>query len=230
MERTLAEPLTQVIELETADLYEREAGGLLRYATALSGDRETALDALQEAFFHFFLCRSAGQTIDSPRGWLFRVVRNYVLDRKKAGSRREEVGMEFLHNLAAPAELPELDANVWDLLRGMPEIGLSPREMECVRLRMEDLSYEEIADALGLQSGTVGAMLVRAHGKIRKAVAGRPGNERRPAHGGSVRRTLSAVPANEAERRAFRSLNRAAPAPEPEPRSAGSRLPSLARD
>jgi DNA-directed RNA polymerase specialized sigma24 family protein len=44
--------------------------------------------------------------------------------------------------------------------------------MECVRLRAEDLRYEEIAVVLGLHSGTVGALLARAHGKIRKAVSG----------------------------------------------------------
>jgi DNA-directed RNA polymerase specialized sigma24 family protein len=42
--------------------------------------------------------------------------------------------------------------------------------MECVRLRMEDLRYEEIAAVLGLRAGTVGALLTRAHDKIRKAV------------------------------------------------------------
>ena len=204
MERVLDRPLTAPIELETAALYEREAGGLLRYAIALSGDRETARDALQEAFFHFFLCRSAGQTIDSPKGWLYRVVRNYVLDRKKAGSRREEVGTDLLRNLPGPAEIPALDANVWDLLQAMPEIGLSPREMECVRLRMEDLSYEEIAETLGLQSGTVGAMLVRAHGKIRRAVAGRLDRETRLAQGGSGKRTLPVLPAEAAAGRVSR--------------------------
>jgi DNA-directed RNA polymerase specialized sigma24 family protein len=45
--------------------------------------------------------------------------------------------------------------------------------MECVRLRTEDLRYEEIAIVLGLQAGTVGALLARAHLKIRKAVGGR---------------------------------------------------------
>lgn len=217
MERVFTEPLTTAIGIETADLYGREAGTLLRYAIALSGDRETARDALQEAFFHFFLCRSAGQTIESPKGWLFRVVRNYVLDRKKAGSRREEVGTDLLSNLPGPADLPAFDADVWELLRGMPEIGLSPRELECVRLRMEDLSYEQIAERLGLQSGTVGAVLTRAHGKIRRAVAGRLEKRRPLAQGDSPRRTLSAVPADEAERRAFRSLNRAAREREPRP-------------
>jgi RNA polymerase sigma-70 factor (ECF subfamily) len=162
-------PLTAGIEQEIADLYEREAGGVLRYAGALARNQETALDALQEAFFRFFLCRSAGQQIQSPRGWLFRVAHNYVLDQKKAGS-RNEVGLESLCNVPSPAHHPEGGGPVSDLLQELREIGLSPREIECVRLRTEDLRYEEIAGVLGLQTGTVGALLARAHGKIRKAV------------------------------------------------------------
>jgi RNA polymerase sigma-70 factor (ECF subfamily) len=161
-------PLTAGIEQEIVDLYERESIGLLRYAGVVAGNQETAHDALQEAFFRFFLCRSAGQQIRSPKAWLFRVARNYVLDQKKSGA-RNEVGLESLLNLACPAH-PETDSRLSDLLRGLLRIGLSPREIECVRLRTEDLSYEEIASVLGLQAGTVGALLARAHGKIRKVV------------------------------------------------------------
>jgi RNA polymerase sigma factor (sigma-70 family) len=164
-------PLTAKIEQEIAELYGKEAGGLLRYAGAVADNQEMAYDALQEAFFRYFLCRSAGQQIRSPKAWLFRVARNYVLDQKKAGS-RNEVGMDSLVNLPDPAYHPEAAGGVSDLLRELPQIGLSPREIECVRLRTEDLGYEEIANVLGLQAGTVGALLARAHGKIRKAVSG----------------------------------------------------------
>ena len=169
MDRAPGSPLTAGIEQEIVDLYEREAGGVLRYAGALARNRETAHDALQEAFFRFFLCRSAGQQIQSPKGWLFRVAHNYVLDQKKAGS-RNEVGMESLRNVPSPAHHPEAGGPVSDLLQGLLEIGLSPREIECIRLRTEDLRYEEIAVVLGLRTGTVGALLARAHGKIRQAV------------------------------------------------------------
>jgi RNA polymerase sigma factor (sigma-70 family) len=169
MHRSPGSPLTAGIEQEIVDLYESEAGGILRYAVALAHNQETARDALQEAFFRLFLCRSAGQQIQSPKGWLFRVAHNYVLDQMKAGS-RNEVGVESLRNVPCPANHPEADGPVSDLLRGLLEIGLSPREIECIRLRTEDLRYEEIAVVLGLRAGTVGALLARAHGKIRKAV------------------------------------------------------------
>jgi RNA polymerase sigma factor (sigma-70 family) len=168
----VSQPPTAGIEQEIAEIYEREAGGILRYAHALAMDRETAHDALQEAFFRFFLCRSAGQPIRSPKGWLFRVARNYVLDQKRAAA-RNHAGIEALVNVASPAHCPESASQVAAMLQGLAPIGLSAREMECVRLRTEDLRYEEIAAVLGLRAGTVGALLARAHGKIRKAVSGR---------------------------------------------------------
>jgi RNA polymerase sigma-70 factor (ECF subfamily) len=170
MDRSPDSPPTAGIEQEIVDLYGREAGGILRYAGALAHNQETAHDALQEAFFRFFLCRSAGQQIQSPKSWLFRVAHNYVLDQKKAGS-RNEVGIESLRNVACPPHHPEAGGPFSDLLSGLKEIGLSPREIECIRLRTEDLRYEEIACVLGLRTGTVGALLARAHGKIRKAVS-----------------------------------------------------------
>ncbi len=164
-------PPAGAIEQEIADLYETEAAGILRYAGVVANNKETAHDALQEAFFRFFLCRTAGQQIRSPKAWLFRVARNYVLDQKRAGA-RHEVGIESLLNVPGPAQ-GEAASRVSEILQGLLQIGLSPREIECVRLRTEDLRYEEIASVLGLQAGTVGALLTRAHGKIRKAVGDR---------------------------------------------------------
>jgi DNA-directed RNA polymerase specialized sigma24 family protein len=48
--------------------------------------------------------------------------------------------------------------------------ALAPRELECVRLRAEGLSYDEIAEVLDLRQGTVGATLARAHKKVRRAL------------------------------------------------------------
>jgi RNA polymerase sigma factor (sigma-70 family) len=163
---------TAGIEQEVAQLFESEAGAVLGYACALADDRETAHDALQEAFFRFFLCRSAGQQIRSPKGWLFRVAHNYVLDQKKKGSRKE-VGIESLANMPCPIHAAQSDSRVPDLMQELPQIGLSTREIECVRLRAQDLGYQEIAVVLGLQAGTVGALLTRAHTKIRKAMNNR---------------------------------------------------------
>jgi DNA-binding CsgD family transcriptional regulator len=45
---------------------------------------------------------------------------------------------------------------------------LSPRELECFRLRAEGLRYQEIAEVMVLRAGTVGALLARVQRKIRE--------------------------------------------------------------
>ena len=160
--------LTAGIEQEIAGLYELEAPGMLRYAAKIAGNRATAQDALQEAFFRFFIARSAGQPIQSPKAWLFRVIRNYILDQKKSAS-RNEVALESALSLPSPVQHAESGYNSSDLLRRTMQIGLSARETECIRLRAEGLRYEDIGDVLGVRMGTVGALLARAHEKIRQA-------------------------------------------------------------
>ncbi|MGE5644404.1 MAG: RNA polymerase sigma factor [Acidobacteriota bacterium] len=162
------------IRQEVQQLYEKDAAGMLRYALALAGDAEAARDAVQEAFLRLFIMRSAGQEIRSPRAWVYRVLHNHVLDQKKAGS-RNEVGLESLANAPVAGLDPEADYSRFELLRRTLVQALTPREIECVRLRAEGLGYEEIAEVLGVRSGTIGALLTRAHKKIRQAAGERSG-------------------------------------------------------
>ena len=48
---------------------------------------------------------------------------------------------------------------------------LTHRELDCLRLRVEGLSYGQIAQQLGICSGTVGALLPRVYAKLRQDVA-----------------------------------------------------------
>jgi RNA polymerase sigma-70 factor (ECF subfamily) len=160
--------LTAGIEQEIRSLYETHALGMLRYALTVSGNREAARDAVQEVFLRFFVARVAGQQILHPRAWLFRVLRNHALDQKKAGFHRE-VGLDSLRNTPGLGPSPEMDYSRFEVLRRTLRTTLSPREIECVQLRAEGLRYDEIAAALNLRSGTVGALLARAHKKVRQA-------------------------------------------------------------
>ena len=161
-------PLAAGIEQEIRDLHAKEAAGLLRHAASVAGNSETAQDAVQEAFLRFFIARTAGQEIRNPRAWLFRVLRNHVLDQKKAGS-RNEIGLESVMNSPGLGYDPEAAYGRVEALRRTLRTALTPREVECVQLRSTGLRYDEIAGVLKLRSGTVGALLARAHKKIRAA-------------------------------------------------------------
>jgi RNA polymerase sigma-70 factor (ECF subfamily) len=159
---------TGAIEQEVAALYHAHADGLFHYAASLLPAAEDARDALQEVFLRYFLERSCGGSIDNPRAWLYRVLRNYFLD--------------WLDTAARKREIPGLDADEFPATGGDPEalMGrsqvaahirsvLSDRELNCLLLRAQGLSYSEIADVLNLRSGTVGVYLTRAQKKMKKA-------------------------------------------------------------
>ena len=156
------------LEQEVAAVYEAHAGGLFHYAVTLLHQAEDAQDALQEVFLRYFLERSCGGHVDSPRAWLYRVLRNYMLDWLEKASRKHEVSGSDADRFPARAADPEV------LLHGAEvaaqiRLALTDRELNCLLLRAEGLSYLEIADVLNLQSGTVGAYLARVQRKLRVA-------------------------------------------------------------
>jgi RNA polymerase sigma-70 factor (ECF subfamily) len=162
------DPVPSGIEEEIRSLYETDASGMLRYALSVAGNVEAAQDAVQEVFLRFFVARTAGQQIRHPKAWMFRVLRNHILDQMKAGA-HHEIALESLRNAPGLGPDPESDYRRHEVLRRALRSSLSPREIECVQLRAEGLRYDEIAGALNLRSGTVGALLTRAHKKIRQA-------------------------------------------------------------
>ena len=153
-------------KLEVSALYERHAREFLYYATALGRDEELARDALQESFMRYFVARSSGEEISTPRAWMYRVMHNYLVDRIKEERRHCAYRA---HRRMASDQDEDIEGECFRhefllLIRK----ALTPREYACFRLRTEGLRYEEIAAALELTSGTVGAMVHRAIGKLRK--------------------------------------------------------------
>jgi len=157
------------LETAVAQAYEEYAPGLFRYAVVIVHQREGAQDAVQEVFLRYFIARSQGQRILCPKAWLYRVLRNYLLDSLKSCSVKREIGMDEVKQVADMGQDPELSYHHRELARRVSGL-LAPRERECLRLRNEGFGYEEIATILSVRSGTVAAMLARGQKKIRKAL------------------------------------------------------------
>lgn len=157
------------IEQELVIFYQRDATGLFRYALTLAPDPETARDALQEIFLRYFIARTEGQRFENPKAWLYRVLRNHLVDALRAGHLKNEIGMESLHNSADVRQDPEASYRHTEMSAQLSS-SLAPRELECLRLRAEGLQYQEIAGVLAVRSGTVAALLARAHKKIRQTL------------------------------------------------------------
>jgi len=164
------------LESEIAQLYELHATGLLRYARSKTGSEETAREGLQEAFLRYFIERSYGREITHPRAWLFEVLRNYLSDRISALSARREVPGDHMDHVADLRQDPHGMVEGLQIARDLAA-SLSERELKCLQLRTEGLSYGEISLVMHVRTGTVGALLARAHEKIRKYAAAGGGTE-----------------------------------------------------
>ena len=162
-ESTQSPAWQDALQREVCSLYEDHGAALLRYAASIAGNQDTARDAVQEAFLRYFTQRSRGAKIETPRAWLYKVAYHYLVD---VGS-EPNVSLHHAAGTADPSYGAQATAEASSLNERFEDI-LSPRELSCVRLRTEGLSYDEISAVLGIRIGTVGALLARAVRKIKK--------------------------------------------------------------
>jgi RNA polymerase sigma-70 factor (ECF subfamily) len=145
-------------------LYRSGYQRFFRLAFAVTGSREGAADAVQEAFVRAIRSRSTLREPGALEGWVWRTVLNAALTQRSTRVRAAEVGQPFVPELPADesAEWPELRA----LVAALPE-----RQRSVLFLRhYADLDYEQIAVVLGIARGTVAATLTHAHAALRKTV------------------------------------------------------------
>lgn len=151
-------------------LYRTWGRSLVRYAIAWTKCRESAEDIVQEAFFSLYTKLMSGEAVNNPRAWTLAVVRHLAAKDRRDKARRATQSLGEEDNLLAADSAVESDIAAIECFRQMLE-ALSEREEEALLLRMESLSYSEIAIELDVSPGTVATLLSRALAKIRRIVA-----------------------------------------------------------
>lgn len=150
-------------------MYDEHATELFRFALAFAKNWELAEDALQEAFLRYFRARQSGHRIPNCRAWLYRVLRNLLVDRSRDRKTRNEVSIQALPGQSDVTQNPESDCLRSELARRIQD-ALTPRQMQCLQLRAQGLPYDKIAKVMKIRRGTVGAVLTRALRKTRKVL------------------------------------------------------------
>lgn len=137
---------------------------LVRTAYAVAGDVGVAEDAVQTAFAKAYRSWRRISRLDAPEAYLRRMVVNEVLsDRRRARTRHEVSRPE-------PPDRPAVESDdlftrdeVWRAIAALP-----PRQRAVLVLRYyEDLSEQQIADALGCRPGTVKSQASAALASLR---------------------------------------------------------------
>jgi RNA polymerase sigma-70 factor, ECF subfamily len=142
---------------------------LRRYARALAGDRAAADDLVQDTLERAWAKLHLYRRGTDLRAWLFTVMHNVHVNRVRATRVTDSLDDE-MPELAQRA--PQGDALlVRDLDRSIARL---PAEQRAVLLlvTLEDMSYDEVARALGVPIGTVMSRLSRAREKLRLMMLG----------------------------------------------------------
>ena len=146
-------------------------------ALRMTGNSEDAADMTQEAFI------KAYNSLQSFRGdskfsvWLYRIVSNVCLDFLRSKNRRPTVSLSVEDDDGEDAQLDVADESqspelLLDrkLTRDSVRLGLDslpPDYRQILLLReIQGLSYDEIAQALSLEVGTVKSRIFRARKRL----------------------------------------------------------------
>jgi RNA polymerase sigma-70 factor, ECF subfamily len=158
--------------------YERTARGLWLYLMRISGDEAGVDDLLQEAYYRFLRAGYPGETDAHQRHYLFQIATNLVRDAR----RRRRIAAVPLTSDSRDGELlvparPDSHADDTerrtDLARGFA--GLRPRERALVWLAyVQGATHREIAETLGLRTGSVKMLLFRARRKMSALIRPEP--------------------------------------------------------
>ncbi len=136
------------------DLYEREYAAVFRAAYVVSGDREAAEDATQEAFARALARWRRLERESWVAGWVMKTAINVARRQRR---RRPVVQ-------PSPAQEPDAEA-VLDLRRAIAR--LPRRQQEAVVLHyLVGLPIGEAARAMGCREGTVKVHLSRARAAL----------------------------------------------------------------
>jgi RNA polymerase sigma-70 factor (ECF subfamily) len=150
-----------------AELYRQYAPGLFSYAYQQTLSREDAEDIVLDVFLSV-LQNARFPTFDAKKqgAWLWTITRNKVVDYHRRSIRRQQVSIEWLHELLYEdeREAPEqvsLKREEYDRLFGAVQ-ALPTIQQEVLRLRFgHGLKCEEIAPVIEKSTGAVRMILFR---------------------------------------------------------------------
>jgi RNA polymerase sigma-70 factor (ECF subfamily) len=159
----------------SADCLLSHMDSLYRYAMVLSRNAASASDLVQETYVRALSSRNRLQHDRNIRGWLFTILRNAWLNQvrrtRSSPELRDGDPGEILYRAPArsggdPHTLLERKVEADQVREAVQRLPESFREIILLR-EYEDLSYQEIADALGCPVGTVMSRLARARSRLR---------------------------------------------------------------
>jgi RNA polymerase sigma-70 factor, ECF subfamily len=156
---------------------------LYNFAHWLTQNREEAEDLVQETFMKALRGFSSFQPGTNFRAWLYRILRNTFLTSRSGLQVTMTTPMEQeSDSVVSNAPTPELllleRADQEAVRSAIASLPVHSREIVLL-CDMEEMSYQEIADTLGIPMGTVMSRLSRARKALRERLSAKTKNAAR---------------------------------------------------
>jgi RNA polymerase sigma factor (sigma-70 family) len=177
------EPIDTITRAKAGDaeawgeLYREFAPAIFRFCRRALPTREDAEDATMEVFTKLRDKLGQYDPTRSFTAWLYKVAANHCWDTLRRRKVRQDKETEDVDSV--PLEHP--DANQLEKLiekrsneevrKALDKLGNRAR-LALVMRYYSDMSYDEIADALGVRRTFVGVVLLRARHELRQALEG----------------------------------------------------------
>ena len=157
------------------DLVESYSAEIFAYVWRLTRDPQDAEDCLQESFARAFKAFDRLNGNANARAWLYRIATNTTFTYLK--KRRHQNGqiVEADLNLASPGDGPAEAASRRETLAAVARAveGLPARQQAALVMRKyQELSYPEIAQALGCSEDAARANVYQALKSLRGSLGG----------------------------------------------------------
>lgn len=167
-------------------LFQRYQTPLFNFFLRLTGDRAASEDLVQELFYRVLKYRQSYRPGTPFRAWVYQIARNVRVDWAKKRRPEQELEPE-MGPTVIPMDLVEQRQESELLRRALLKLSDEKREV-LVLSRFQELKYEEIAQALDCEIGTVKVRVHRALQDLREIFSelnARPRSRGREASSGS---------------------------------------------
>ena len=144
---------------------------LRRYAAALLRNREDADDLVHDCLVRALDKLHTRRDEADVRAWLFAIMHNlFISQLRRAKARPAGESLDESHAASmSMAPDQEISLQVRDLIQGLNRLPIEQRTV-ILLVSVEDLSYAETAQVLGVPIGTVMSRLARGRERLRQMV------------------------------------------------------------
>jgi RNA polymerase sigma-70 factor, ECF subfamily len=148
-------------------LFRESADDLSRYFTRRHNATDLVPDLVQETFLQMTRSVQDGRPLQCARGYLFGIARHLSQAAWSRTAQNPTVPLDdHLHAIPAPMHDDRIDA-ARETIAALPAL-----QREVLELRfIQNLSYQEIAEALAIPLGTVRSRLHHAVAEVRQRLA-----------------------------------------------------------